>query len=188
MEEDIVRTVLVRYLQSLGRKPYVKPKHAAGPDVIVEGKAYECKGSSFDKDILFRQLISYAHQYSIIGIAVPWDALDHSLIYRLSALELLIKEIKGLAGRIEVCVVTEENNRYFLCCRDYVTRLFQDIVSEIPRKFAPQYAELSPRERELKILEEFLKNLDDRIKEYARDIAIKQEKCEFSYTLTLNEV
>ena len=36
------------YLESIGKRTKVKPKTAAGPDFVVEGIAYECKGSRFD--------------------------------------------------------------------------------------------------------------------------------------------
>ncbi|RLE84254.1 MAG: hypothetical protein DRJ67_10825, partial [Thermoprotei archaeon] len=90
MEEDVVKAVFIRYLQNLRKRPVPRGKSAPGPDVIVEGYAYECKGSRFERRVLFRQLTSYALQYRGVGVALPWDALDCLLIHQLEALEALL--------------------------------------------------------------------------------------------------
>ena len=114
MKEDVVKTVFIKYLQNLGRSPVLRKKNVPGPDVIIEGCAYECKGSKFKKDILFKQLISNALQYSRVGVVLPWDALDCLFIHQLEALEMLIRDHPNLEKSIEIYIVAQEGNTYFL--------------------------------------------------------------------------
>ena len=58
MKEDVVRAVFIKYLRNLGKIVVEKKKNVPGPDVVVEGYAYECKGSRFNRGKLFEQLIS----------------------------------------------------------------------------------------------------------------------------------
>jgi hypothetical protein len=60
MKEDIVAQVFSKYLESIGKSIHPKPKTAAGPDFVVEGFAYECKGTEVDEKRLFDQLLQYA--------------------------------------------------------------------------------------------------------------------------------
>jgi hypothetical protein len=70
MEEDIVKQVFQMYLESIKKKTKVRLKTAAGPDFIVEGNAYECKGSKFDEKGLFTQVLQYAFQFSRVGFTL----------------------------------------------------------------------------------------------------------------------
>jgi hypothetical protein len=70
MEEDIVKQVFQMYLESIKKKTKVRLKTAAGPDFIVEGNAYECKGSKFDEKGLFIQVLQYAFQFSRVGFTL----------------------------------------------------------------------------------------------------------------------
>jgi len=45
MKEDAVKEVFIKYLQNLGKTPLLRKKNVPGPDVIIEGHAYECKGN-----------------------------------------------------------------------------------------------------------------------------------------------
>lgn len=55
-ENDVVKTVFIKYLQNLGKTPKPRKRNIPGPDVIIESKACECKGSQFE-DSLFKQLV-----------------------------------------------------------------------------------------------------------------------------------
>jgi len=80
MEEDVVKQVFKMYLESIGKKIKVKSKTAAGPDFIVEGNAYECKGSKLDGRGLFTQILQYAFQFSRVGLVLPYDVITLELI------------------------------------------------------------------------------------------------------------
>ncbi|MCC6004210.1 MAG: hypothetical protein LM590_07700 [Thermofilum sp.] len=81
MEEDVVIQVFRNYLENVGKSVRAKPKSAAGPDFVVEGHAYECKGTDFDKKRLFSQLLQYASQYSGVSLVLPYDALTLELTW-----------------------------------------------------------------------------------------------------------
>jgi len=172
MKEDLVKAVFIKYLKNLGKTPKPKKKNVPGPDVIIEGNAYECKGSKFEKDRLFRQLISNALQYSILGVVIPWDALDCLFIHQLEALELLIREHPNLERSIEIYIVAQEGDTYFLR-RWSSARLLSLEIDRVAHEHLPEYAKLSPEEKESKILE-FLKDFNEKIREYVKNAVIKE--------------
>jgi len=172
MREDIVKAVFIKYLKNLGKAPKFKKKNVPGPDVIIEGNAYECKGSKFEKDRLFRQLISNALQYSILGIVIPWDALDCLFIHQLEALELLIREHPNMPRSIEIYVVAQEDDAYFLRRWSSAGLLSLDI-KKVAYECLPEYVKLPPEEKESKI-SEFLKDFDNKIREYIKNVVIKE--------------
>jgi len=75
MEEDVMIQVFRKYLENIGKSVRAKPKSAAGPDFVVEGHAYECKGTNFNKKGLFSQLLQYASQYSGVSLVLPERAI-----------------------------------------------------------------------------------------------------------------
>jgi hypothetical protein len=174
MKEETVKAIFIKYLKNLGKNPKIWKKNVPGPDVIIEGVAYECKGSEFDKGTLFKQVVSNALQFSRVGIVIPYDVLSLSFAYQLEALEVLAREDPYLERSIEIYVVVEENGTYFLHRWSSATLL----LSEIDRaayKHLPQFVKLTPEEKESKILE-FLRDFDDKIREYLRSIVIKEGK------------
>jgi hypothetical protein len=172
MEEDVVKNIFIKYLQSLGKSPKIKKKNVPGPDVIIEGDAYECKGSDFEKTTLFKQLIANALQYRCIGIVIPWDALDCLFIHQLEALETLIREHPNLERSIEIYIVAQEDNAYFLNRWTPAGLLLLEI-SRVAYKFAPEYVKLSPVEEEQKIIK-FLQNFDGKVREHIRNIVVEK--------------
>jgi hypothetical protein len=174
MKEDVVKTVFVKYLQSLGKSPKLKKKNVPGPDVVMEGNAYECKGSDFEKNVLFKQLIANALQYHIIGVVIPWDALDCLFIHKLDALEKLIREHPNLERSIEIYVIAQEDNIYFLNRWGSASLLLLEI-NRVAYESIPKYVKLSPEEKELEILN-FLQNFEDKIREYIKDIVVEKGK------------
>jgi len=174
MKEDVVKEVFIKYLQNLGKTPLLRKKNVPGPDVIIEGRAYECKGSKFNRDILFKQLISNALQYTALGIVIPWDALDCLFIHQLEALEVLIREHPGLERSIEIYVVAQEDNAYFLRRWPSATLLSLEI-GKLAHEIISEYVKLSPEEKELKILE-FLRGFDENVRKYIKNIVIEKGK------------
>jgi hypothetical protein len=174
MKEETVREVFVKYLKNLNKSPKIRKKNVPGPDVIIEGVAYECKGSDFDKNTLFKQVVSNALQFSRVGIVIPYDALSLPFAYQLGALEVLAREDPYLERSIEMYVIAEENGIYFLH-RWSSARLLLLEIDRVAHEHLPQLVKLAPEEKELKILE-FLKDFDDRMREYLRNIVIKEGK------------
>jgi len=172
MKEDVVKAVFIKYLENLGKAPKFKKKNVPGPDVIIEGNAYECKGSEFKKDVLFRQLICNALQYFRLGVVIPWDALDCLFIHQLEALELLIREDPNLERSIEIYVVAQEGNTYFLR-RWSSARLLSLDIDKVAHERLPEYVKLLPEEKESKI-SEFLKDFDNKIREYIKNVVIRE--------------
>jgi hypothetical protein len=172
MKEDIVKAVFIKYLQNLGKAPKLRKKNVPGPDIIIEGNAYECKGSKFKKDILFNQLISNGIQYSRVGVVIPWDALDCLFIHQLEALELLIREHPNLERSIEVYVIVQEDNNYFLYRWSSVRSLSLE-VDRTAYEVIREYVQLSPEEKELNILE-FLGNFDEKLREHVKNVVIEK--------------
>lgn len=174
MKEETVRAVFIKYLESLGKSPKIWKKNVPGPDVIIEGVAYECKGSDFDKNTLFRQVVSNALQFSRVGIVIPYDALSLSFTYQLGTLEVLAREDPYLERSIEIYVIAEENGTYFLHRWSSARSLLLEI-DRVAYEYLPQLVKLTPEEKEPKILE-FLKDFDDRIRRYLRNTVIKKGK------------
>jgi len=60
MIEKKVKEVLLIYLKN--KEEYSRPRsiHSRGANILIKGKAYEIKGSDFDKTRAIKQLISYA--------------------------------------------------------------------------------------------------------------------------------
>jgi hypothetical protein len=160
MKEETVRAVFINYIKSLGKNPKIRNRHASGPDIIIEGAAYECKGSKFDKATLFKQVVSNAFQFLRVGIVIPYDAL--------------VREDPNLGRSIEIYVITEENGTYFLHRWSSAKSLLLEI-DRVVYEHLPQIVKLTPEEKEPTILE-FLKGFDDKMREYLRSIVIKKVK------------
>ena len=102
------------------------------------------------------------------------DALSLSFAYQLGALEVLAREDPYLERSIEIYVIAEENGTYFLHRWSSARSLLLEI-DRVAYEHLPQLLKLTPEEKEPKILE-FLKDFDDRIRGYLRNIVIKEGK------------
>ncbi|RLE78903.1 MAG: hypothetical protein DRJ52_09560 [Thermoprotei archaeon] len=172
MKEDVVRAVFLKYLQNLGKSPLVRKRNLPGPDVVIGGNAYECKGSKFNKSTLFKQLIDNALQYNIIGVIIPWDSLSYSFVYKLAALEVLIRDHPRSERSIEVYVVAQEGDTYFLHRWSSVRLLLLEMGRVAYEKIS-NYVDLPPDEKKSKIME-FLKNIEKETREHIKNIVVKQ--------------
>jgi hypothetical protein len=172
MKEEIVKAVFIKYLKNLDKTPKIRKKNVPGPDIIIEGNAYECKGSKFDKNALFKQIVSNALQFSSVGIVIPYDALSLSLAYQLEALEVLVSESPNLVRSIEIYIIAEEDRTYFLH-QWSSARLLISEINKVACEYLPQFVKLTPEEKELKILE-FLRDFDDKMRDYFKSIVIKE--------------
>jgi hypothetical protein len=182
MKEEIVKQIFEKYLESFGKQIKTKPRTAAGPDFIVEGKAYECKGSKFNERGLFAQVLQYAFQFSVVGLVLPYDVITFELIWKLEATENFIQKGPGLERCIEIFLVAEAEDQEYAICRFSSPRALNGEVSSILYNLIPEFASIgSIEEKEKKILE-FLENIEARIKEeFKKRVLLKAKEVKSPY-------
>lgn len=169
MEEDAVIQVFRKYLESIGKRVHAKPKTAAGPDFVVEGFAYECKGTDVEEKRLFNQLLQYASQYLGVGLALPYDALTFEFVWKLEALEQLMKQLWG--KDLELYLVADADDRVYAIRKIGNAELLDVKMRQILNLLASKFSSIgSTEEKEKKALEllqniesEFLKELKELI-------------------------
>jgi hypothetical protein len=171
MKEDLVREIFQRYLHKLGKVVKTKAKSASGPDFVVEGKAYECKGTKFDEKKLFSQLLSYGLQYSQISLVIPYNALNFTFLWKLEALEKFLGDNPNQSIEIYL-IAPHEGESYAIYRRSYARSLYFEI-SSILHRLIPEFTKLSIEEKESKVLN-FLKGIESQIKEEFRKLIIEK--------------
>ena len=176
MEEKIVKKVFKNYLEKREKKPIkLRKDSAAGPDFVIEGKAYECKGSKLVEKSLFIQLLSYAFQYSSISLVIPYDALKFTLLWQLEAIEKFIREHPNVERTIEVYLISESEDKVYALC-NWSAKMLNCEISSIIYNLIPNFANLpSVKEKEEKILE-FLRNFEQNMKTEIKNLIIKKAK------------
>ena len=100
MKERTMRRVMIKYFDSKGIKAIAS--RGAGPDILIDGKAVEVKGSRYDFDRMLRQLVDYAYKYSDLALALPFDGLTLKKAQQLSNLVDLIKEARDIILKVYV--------------------------------------------------------------------------------------
>jgi hypothetical protein len=176
MEEDIVRQVFRMYLESVGKKVVVRRKTAAGPDFIVEGVAYECKGSRFDEKGLFDQILQYAFQFSRVGLVIPYDAITLKLIWKLKAMEYFIRESPALERSIEMFLVAETEDKKYAIYNFGSARYLDIEVDSILRDLISNFTSISSIEEKKERILEFLEDADVKIREEIKKFIICRAK------------
>ena len=106
MKEKTMRQVMIKYFASKGIK--VIPSRGAGPDLIIDGKAVEVKGSRIDFERMLKQLLDYAYKYSDLYLALPFDGLNLKRAEQLNALASLIEHARDI--RLKVYVVAPDSS------------------------------------------------------------------------------
>jgi hypothetical protein len=172
MKEDIVKKIFYKYLTELLKKEVkIKSKHTAGPDFVVEGDAYECKGSKFETQKLMKQLISYASEYKQINLILPYDALNFMLIHQFEAIEYVTrrKEYPNVERPLTIYLISEEGpSKYAIGKWSYARALVNEISSIFYQKIQ-EFLNLPVTRKEDKILCFVNKNkIQDNIKEALR--------------------
>jgi hypothetical protein len=176
MEEDVVKQVFKMYLESIGKKTKIRPKTASGPDFIVEGNAYECKGSKFDEKGLLTQVLQYAFQFSRVGLVLPYDAITFELIWKLEAIEYFIRESPGLERSIEIFLVAEAGDQKYAIYNFSSAGSLNLKIGEILYNLSPKFISISSiDEKEGKILE-FLENIETEIREEIKKYIVSKAK------------
>jgi hypothetical protein len=161
MREDLVKKIFYKYLTEFLKKEIkIKSTHAAGPDFVVEGDAYECKGSKFPAERLIRQLISYASEYKELNLVLPYDALNFILIHQLEAIEYFIrrKEYPNTERALTIYLVSEEgSSKYAIGKWSYARSLVNEISSIFYQKI-PKFLNLPVIQKDNRILDFINKN------------------------------
>jgi len=164
--------IFKRYLESIGKSPRVKQKTAAGPDFVIEGYAYECKGTDVDEKKLFNQLLRYASQYLGVGLVLPYDALSLKLIWQLKAIEQFLT--RDLNKVLEVYLVAETPDRGYAIRRIGSVSALDMEMYQVLDDLAQKFASISSiEEKERKILE-FLENMGEELRKELKDRIIKE--------------
>ena len=163
MNEELVQKIFHQYLLKLNKRPKEKPKSASGPDFIVDGHAYECKGSKFDAR-LFSQLVSYALQYIQVSLVIPHDAFHPLLLYRLEALGKFAAKYRGADGSIELFTIVDVESEKYAVRRWSNAKMIDMEISSIFYELMPTYINLEPNKKEVKILD-FINDIENHIKE-----------------------
>jgi len=113
MKEETVRRVMTKYYASKGIK--VVPSRGAGPDLLINGRAVEVKGSKYDFERMLKQLMDYAYKYSEVALALPFDGLNLKKAQQLTGLVLLIADARDI--RLKVYLIAPHpkyENRFYV--------------------------------------------------------------------------
>jgi hypothetical protein len=172
MEEDIVIQVFRKYLESIGKRVHAKPKTAAGPDFVVEGFAYECKGTDVEEKRLFNQLLQYASQYLGVGLVLPYDALTLEFIWKLEALEQLMKQLWG--KDLELYLVADVNDRVYAIRKIGNAALLDVKVHQTLNRLASKFSSIGSMEEKEKKALEFLQSLESELIKELRELIIEE--------------
>ena len=98
MREKVVRQVMVKYFESKGVKAIQQT--GAGPDLLIDGKAVEVKGTKLDYARMLKQLSDYALKYSDLALALPYDCFTLDRAVRLSITSSLIETARDIRLRV----------------------------------------------------------------------------------------
>ena len=181
MEEDLIKKIFYQYLCKLSNytklnnytklinPPKIKSQSSPGPDFIMEGKAYECKGTKFDEKNLFSQLLSYGLQYSQIGLIIPYDALNFKLLWKLEALE------KFLEKSIEIYLIASYGEKNYAVYCWSSARMLNSEISSILYYLGQNFKNIPIEEKEKKIIN-FLDAIETQIKEEFKKYTIDKAK------------
>ena len=168
MEEDVVIQVFRKYLESIGKIVRAKPKTTAGPDFVVEGHAYECKGTNFDEKRLFNQLLQYASQYSGVSLVLPYDALTLELIWKLKAIEQFLRR------DLELYLVADVDDRVYAICRIGSVVLLDTRIHQALNNLAQKFSSINSIEEKEKMVLEFLKNMESELIKELKELIIRE--------------
>ena len=177
MKEDLVKELFAEYLSRLYNKPVkIKPKSASGPDFIIEGHAYECKGSEVDEKILFSQILSYGLQYSQMSLVIPCDVLNFTFIWKLEALEKFLRDHPNQVRSIAIYLIApkqeQENNYAIFCCRS--AQSLNSEISSLLYRLIPHFTSVSSIEEKEGKIKDFLNTIESKIKEEFRKVTIEK--------------
>lgn len=111
MKEKTVRLIMIKYFDSKGIK--VRPSRGAGPDLTIDGKAVEVKGSKIDFDRMLRQLLDYAYRFSDLALALPFDGLTLKRITQLRIFGDLIQEARKISLKVYMIAPHPEQKNLF---------------------------------------------------------------------------
>lgn len=164
MKEDLIRKIFQRYLHKLGKNIKRRSKSTAGPDFIVEGSAYECKGSKFNEKRLFSQLLSYGLQYSQINLVLPYNALNFKFLWKLEAVEKFLRVHPNREKSIKIYLIAHIKEKTYTIAYWSCARMLNSEISSIFYRLIPKFVNIPIEEKEEKIIT-FLNNIENQIKE-----------------------
>lgn len=128
MEEKRAREIVENYLRKAGVVFSAKKATEAGPDILIEGKAIEVKGSDLQEKETFKQLARYVAEYASLTFAFPLERLTLSLLYGLLCLEEAIKHVRLDKGQVKVMLLLDIEGRCFLRAFESVEALVREVA------------------------------------------------------------
>jgi len=96
---------MTKYFASKSIK--VIEQRGSGPDLLIDGKAIEVKGSRYDFCRMLRQLVDYAYKYSDVAVALPFDGLTLEKAHQVHILAQMIEETRNI--RLKVYIVAPDS-------------------------------------------------------------------------------
>jgi len=173
MKEETVRLIMIKYFESKIMKAI--PQRGAGPDLLIDGKAVEVKGSRFKFDRMLRQLLDYAYKYSDVSLALPFDGLTIQKAHKLSCFDEMIKHAKGKGLKVYIVAPHPKDTDLF-CVREF--RMIAEIWSVMgsPGKTELGYDFGDPDSAIVKAVENLIKYSPvERLKDYVCQEFLKRE-------------
>lgn len=171
-DEKKVKEAFLIYLKNKGEYSRPRSIHSRGADILIKGKAYEIKGSDFNKTRAIKQLISYAFDYKRVSLVFPSEALNYSFIYKLKAIERFLSH--PIDYSIELYLVTEKNDKIYVIYKFSSLNLFGIKIDKLLYQLGKRdIALLSPEEKEKKIREYVIK-LEEKLKEEIKNYIIRE--------------
>lgn len=131
MEEERAKQIVERYLRKRSIRFSSRKTHEAGPDIMIEGKAIEVKGSNFDQKEALVQLVRYVSEYAGLTFAFPLDRLNLTLLYGLYCIERAIHYVRAEEYRIKIMLVVEQNNQSYLKHFESVEELVREVQLDL---------------------------------------------------------
>ncbi|MBA7674359.1 hypothetical protein ES703_82573 [subsurface metagenome] len=172
MIEKKVKEVFLIYLKNKGEYSRPRSIHSRGADILIKGKAYEIKGSDFDKTRAIKQLISYAFDYQRVNLVLPYDALNFTFLYQLEAIEKFLSHPTSCS--IGAYLVTEKTDRIYAIYRFSSLNILNSKVNTLLYQMSKKtFTSLSGKEKEKKI-QDYVLSLEKKIKEEFRNLVINE--------------
>lgn len=165
MEEKRAREIVENYLRKADVVFSPKKATEAGPDILIEGKAIEVKGSDLQEKDALKQLARYVTEYAALTFAFPLEKLSFSLLYGLLCLEEAVKHVRLDKGQVKIMLLLDIDGRCFLRPFESVDALVKE-VGEVLQDERLSYR-ATPEEIRDK-LGRLLENIEDTIRRLLR--------------------
>lgn len=166
MEEKKAREIVESYLTTQGVRFIPRKATEAGPDILIEGKAIEVKGTDFPEKGAFDQLSRYVTEYASLTFAFPVDSLTLSLLYGLLLIEHVVKFVKSEKNEIKLMLLLDGRDHSYL--KEF--GCVEALANEVADAFAEQRLGYDTRPEEIRAkLQNLFGDIEDTIRRLLKD-------------------